>query len=52
LKDNLVVEGGVVEAYGVNYAKKHGIKATDIYKWSSVLQGYTRISSPSVSKSK
>jgi hypothetical protein len=52
LKDNLVVEGATVEAYGVNYAKKHNLKATDIYRWSSTLKGYTRISNPSISKSK
>jgi hypothetical protein len=42
LKDNLVVEGATVESFGVGYCKKHGLKATDVYKWSSVLQGYTR----------
>jgi hypothetical protein len=42
LKDNLVVEGAVVESFGVSYCKKHGLKATDVYKWSSTLQGYTR----------
>jgi hypothetical protein len=51
LKDNLVVEGAVVESFGNNYAKKHNLTPTDIYSWSSTLKGYTRIS-PSITKNK
>jgi hypothetical protein len=51
LKDNLVVEGAVIESFGVSYCNKHGLKATDIYRWSSTLKGYTRIS-PSITKNK
>jgi hypothetical protein len=50
-KDNLVVEGAIVESFAGNVAKKHNLKATDIYKWSSTLQGYTR-TNPTLSKSK
>ena len=50
-KDNLVVEGATVESFAGQIAKKHNLKPTDIYKWSSTLQGYTR-SNPCITKSK
>jgi hypothetical protein len=50
-KDNLVVEGATVESFAGQIAKKHNLKPTDIYKWSSTLQGYTR-SNNTISKNR
>jgi len=52
LKDNLVVEGTIVESFGNNYAKKYNLTPTDIYSWSSTLKGYTRITNASITKNK
>jgi hypothetical protein len=42
LTDDLVVEGSVVESYGVNYAEKH-LRATQPYVWSESHKAEIRV---------
>jgi hypothetical protein len=41
-KDDLVVEGAVIESYGRNFVKENKLPNQKFYTWSQRLNGYTR----------
>lgn len=49
LKDNLIVEGSVIESLGVNFMKRNGHTHTKMYTFSERLNGFTRFT-PNLTK--
>ena len=42
ITDHLVVEGCVIESFGGNYVKQHGLRNVDMYTWSPRKNGFVR----------
>jgi hypothetical protein len=49
LKDNLIVEGSVIESLGANFMKRNGHTHTKMYTFSERLNGFTRFT-PNLTK--
>jgi hypothetical protein len=50
MTDHLVVEGCVIESFGGNYVKQHGLRNVEMYTWSPRKNGFVRYN-PSQQKS-
>ena len=50
MTDHLVVEGCVIESFGGNYIKQHGLRGIEMYTWSPRKNGFIRYN-PSQQKS-
>jgi hypothetical protein len=42
MTDHLVVEGCIIESFGGNYMKKHGLSSIEMYSWSPRKYGFIR----------
>ena len=43
LRDNIIVEGSIVESYGINYINKH-LNGTKVYNYDPNVKAYRRVS--------